>query len=105
MAGAVVDGDPFGPIRKEKTSTAPDPRTVGQFHERADTDASTGAIHHTLGIGHNQASPGDHAHDGAGSALIGRGRKLQLHTAVSDAQKILNIIDMLHRFVDFTEVP
>lgn len=101
----VVEGDPFGDLKQEKTSTSPDPRTVGQFHERADTDSSTGAIHHSLGISHNQASPGDHAHDGANSALIGRGRKLTVTTiAVTDAQRIQNILAFLHKFVDFTEV-
>lgn len=43
------------------------------FHARADKDVSTGALHHTLGLDHNQASPGDHSHDGRNSKLVGQG--------------------------------
>lgn len=32
-------------------------------HESADTNASTSAIHHTLGTGQFQAAPGNHTHD------------------------------------------
>lgn len=35
-----------------------------QSHGSADTDSSTAAIHHTLGIGANQAAPGNHVHSG-----------------------------------------
>lgn len=43
---------------------------VKKFHEKADSDASPKAIHHTLGPGHNQASPGDHSHDGGNSTQL-----------------------------------
>ena len=39
-----------------------DPRTVAALHQAADTDASALAVHHTLGAGPRQASPGNHDH-------------------------------------------
>ena len=45
---------------------------VNDFHSNSDVDKSTLAQHHTLGPQPNQASPGDHAHDGRTS------KKLQL---------------------------
>ncbi len=49
---------------------APDAQTVQEFHTNADTDVRTESIHHTLGQGPNQASPGDHLHDGGSSPLL-----------------------------------
>ena len=45
---------------------------VNDFHSNSDVDKSTLAQHHTLGPQPNQASPGDHTHDGKTS------KKLQL---------------------------
>tara|TARA_R110000764_G_scaffold42777_1_gene96237 strand:- start:26 stop:619 length:594 start_codon:yes stop_codon:yes gene_type:complete len=45
---------------------------VNDFHSNSDADKSTLAQHHTLGPQPNQASPGDHTHDGKTS------KKLQL---------------------------
>lgn len=60
--------DPFSTVvRREGTV---DPRTVERFHETADTDSEQMSIHHTLGPGHSQASPGDHLHDGSSSKLL-----------------------------------
>lgn len=36
-------------------------------HESPDTDASAGALHHTLGTGANQAAAGNHVHTGTGN--------------------------------------
>lgn len=36
----------------------------------ADKDAGPGALHHTLGLGSSQASPGNHDHDGRNSKRI-----------------------------------
>lgn len=44
---------------------------VRKFHLRDDVDNSPRAHHHTLGTGHNQASPGDHNHTGFNSKKIG----------------------------------
>lgn len=41
-------------------------------HEQVDTDSSKTAIHHTLGTGPNQASPGDHVHDFNGPSITNK---------------------------------
>lgn len=46
---------------------------VSRAHTNSDVDASVTAQHHTLGIQHNQSSPGDHTHDGTSSKRIGKG--------------------------------
>jgi hypothetical protein len=43
---------------------------VNDFHANSDVDKSTISQHHTLGIQPNQASPGDHNHDGRNSRRI-----------------------------------
>lgn len=45
----------------------PDSKKVSEFHQNADTDSNKESIHHTLGYGQNQASPGSHTHDGTDS--------------------------------------
>lgn len=55
------------------TPTATDnasPQEVSQFHRQSDVNSSPLAQHHTLGIQPNQASPGDHTHDGKDSRLL-----------------------------------
>jgi hypothetical protein len=69
----IIEGDPFGEIKKPAARTSPDPQTVNNFHNRADTDSAATAMHHTLGVKHNQASPGDHKHEGIGSRFIMEG--------------------------------
>lgn len=46
---------------------------VNDFHANSDVDKSTLSQHHTLGILPNQASPGDHNHDGRNSRRIDTG--------------------------------
>jgi hypothetical protein len=48
----------------------PDPITVREFHTFSDVDSGKEALHHTLGMGPNQAAPGSHTHDGNDSPLI-----------------------------------
>lgn len=43
---------------------------VNIFHLNSDKDAGPGALHHTLGLGPTQASPGNHTHDGRNSKRI-----------------------------------
>lgn len=43
---------------------------VNSLHLNADKDAGPGALHHTLGQGSSQASPGNHRHDGRDSKRI-----------------------------------
>lgn len=105
MTEPVIQGDAFGTIKNERRANVPTARQVNEFHSKSDSDASTGAIHHTLGISHNQASPGDHSHDGQTSRLLASGRKLTIDNIGStDAQRIQSIITFLHQVADFTEV-
>ena len=48
----------------------PPASAVEDFHTNSDVDARAEAQHHTLGPGPNQASPGDHRHDGGDSSLL-----------------------------------
>lgn len=41
-----------------------------ELHRNADTDGSPQTLHHTLGSGRFQASPGSHIHDGGDSVLL-----------------------------------
>lgn len=53
-----------------KIAQPPTAEEVTRLHTYADTDSRAEAIHHTLGPGKWQASPGDHDHKG------GNGRPL-----------------------------
>lgn len=48
----------------------PTAEQVQKFHEKSDKDGSPKSVHHTLGPGPNQASPGNHTHDGGASAYL-----------------------------------
>lgn len=48
----------------------PTTEEVNQFHLNSDKDSSATALHHTLGTGPSQASPGSHNHDGKNSKRI-----------------------------------
>jgi hypothetical protein len=43
---------------------------VNFFHLNSDKDAGPTALHHTLGLGPGQASPGNHNHDGRNSKKV-----------------------------------
>lgn len=51
-------------------SKMPTPEEVNFYHLAADKDAGAGALHHTLGLGSSQASPGSHNHDGRNSKRV-----------------------------------
>lgn len=48
----------------------PSAEQVEDFHTNADTNARKEALHHTLGPGEFQASPGGHNHRGGDSARL-----------------------------------
>lgn len=82
------------------TQPIPVPSTteVTKAHSNADTDASQNALHHTLGQGHNQSSPGDHNHNGKNSKKIGKGINAAFPTTANAAytqSQIQTIIDAL----------
>ena len=45
-------------------------KDVTEIHRNADVNKSQEAMHHTLGIQRNQASPGSHIHDGTDSEYL-----------------------------------
>ena len=79
-AGSVCEGNdprltnsrPPSAHASEHESNGSDPLTLANIsgnltqarsHDSVDTDSSTSAIHHTIGIGANQAAAGNHNHD------------------------------------------
>ena len=93
---SIIPEDPFGPIKEAKQKTTPPPDEVNRLHDKSDVDSSQMAQHHTLGLKHDQASPGDHTHNGQNSKLLmenvtisgsrgGNAALASLITALSDA--------------------
>lgn len=80
------------------TQPTPNSDAINKLHANSDVNTSVTAQHHTLGIEHNQASPGDHKHDGKSSKRIGKGLDTGFpstaNAAYSQAQ-IQSIIDAL----------
>lgn len=80
---------------------SPDSVEVNKFHAKCDRDSSQTSDHHTLGQGHNQASPGDHIHDGKNSKKLGKGEDLTFPTTAAvgyvqaDFQKVINALRTL----------
>jgi len=65
-----VSQDKFkAPYDRGSQDIAP-PQTVARFHNKSDVDSASDAQHHTLGIKKDQASPGDHKHDGSTSKRL-----------------------------------
>lgn len=105
----VINNDPFGGIKGEKGSVNPSPAEVRTFHTRADVDAATTAMHHTLGTKRNQATAGDHVHDGRNSRLIGSGTGATL-TGVKTAPTLAqlstvmdNLVILLKKYIEITD--
>jgi hypothetical protein len=48
----------------------PSHKEVEVFHTNSDKDGTPNSVHHTLGASPNQASPGDHTHDGGTSKML-----------------------------------
>lgn len=99
----VVKDDPFGIIKSERRDNVPTARQVSELHTKADLDASTSSMHHTLGISHNQASPGDHSHDGQTSRLIGQGRNITITGAKGGNVALGSLISALKQVMDITD--
>jgi hypothetical protein len=84
---------------------------VRRTHTRADTDTGPRALHHTLGTARNQASPGDHNHDGRTSRKIGPlemdpvnlGKTRPVWT-IPLAPSTADLVGLLARFVNFRQV-
>lgn len=99
----VIAGDPFGETKAEKGSTNPSPQEVRDFHTRSDADSATTAQHHTLGTKRNQATAGDHIHDGINSRLLGSGQGFVLTGAKGGNVALANLIALLQEWIEFTD--
>jgi hypothetical protein len=101
MSDTVIPGDPFGPIKRPRGQDQIPARQVNQFHDNSDCDSFAGAQHHTLGIKHDQASPGDHKHDGVNSKKLLDGATL---TGAKGGNVALgNLITMLADLLGFED--
>ena len=65
-----VSQDKYKPAYDRGSADIAPPQTVARFHNKSDVDSSSEAQHHTLGIKKDQASPGDHKHDGSTSKRL-----------------------------------
>lgn len=103
MSEPIIEGDPFGLIKKEKGNETPPPGEVNTYHTRSDVDSSTLAQHHTLGIGHNQAATGDHVHDGLSSRKIGTGLGATVTGSRGGNAALASLINELKKVMDLTD--
>ncbi|MGH7792156.1 MAG: hypothetical protein ACREOB_07545 [Thermodesulfobacteriota bacterium] len=93
----VVEGDPFGilkPAKKDQTVSA---TVINRAHAKSDVDSSVIAQHHTLGVKSNQASPGDHKHDGRNSKKLLEGTTLTGSKATYNATLMGQVVDALEK--------
>lgn len=100
---AIIENDPFGNIKEDAKPSSPEPREVNLFHARSDVDSSTNAQHHTLGVKHDQASSGDHNHDGKGSRKIGQGLGLTVTGSRGGNAALASLLTALAQVIDFTD--
>lgn len=103
MSGTTVPNDPWGTVNKDEGERYPDSKSVADFHINADTDSSTKAFHHTLGTRRNQASQGDHVHDGENGKKIGDGLGLTVTGAKGGNAALTSLLAMLAEIIDFTD--
>lgn len=70
--GSYRVNDPDGPSVPDNLGSLafPTSKQVINLHRNADVDLSARALHHTLGSGANQASPGNHLHDGESGEFL-----------------------------------
>lgn len=76
---------------------------VNKMHSRDDVDVNANSHHHTIGPKRNQASPGDHIHEGLTSRKIGYGLGYTLTGAKSGNVALTNLIAMLAQYIDFKD--
>lgn len=110
--------DQFGQVNSTDEDLSaggiPSARESVQAHHRSDVDANRKSQHHTLGVGHNQASPGDHIHDGVNGKKLGLyimdtgspGKtkpSLVLTGSKGGNAALASLITLLKNFIDFTD--
>ncbi|MFG2268094.1 hypothetical protein [Streptomyces sp. NPDC048720] len=82
-------------------------------HGQSDVDSGPRSQHHTLGMGRNQSSPGNHIHDGISSSKLGPMQmdpagNNQIPALVLTGSKggnaaLTNLIAMLKNVINFTD--
>lgn len=84
------------------------PQESRRAHARSDADLGPRSLHHTLGTGHNQASPGDHYHDGLNSKKLGplemdpvNVGQTRAQWTLPDAFDLDDVVALLSNFVNF----
>lgn len=100
-------------VKDASMGGAPSALEVQQFHFKSDVDSSQRALHHTLGPRRNQASPGNHIHDGVsspklGALAIGTSGNAPIPALVLTGAKggnvaLTNLIAMLKNHINFTD--
>lgn len=77
------------------------PRIVNEFHSKSDRDGASTAQHHTLGVDANQASPGNHTHDGINSKklLVGKYTSFPQTASTNYSQSQFQIVIDVLRFL------
>lgn len=101
VAPVAIPGDPFGSRKEAKIKESPTPKEVSDFHARSDVDSSAQAQHHSLGIKHDQASPGTHKHDGKSSRRLMEG--IIITGAKGGNVALTNLINALEDALGFTD--
>lgn len=83
------------------TYPKPSSREVNAFHAKSDRDTANTAQHHTLGLGANQSSPGNHTHNGKNSKLLMSGVTITGSTGGNVA--LQNLITELSNYLGFSD--
>ena len=106
--------DDFGQVEdglKDRSRIGDGPGNSNSSHYHSDVDSSQTSQHHSLGPGRNQASPGNHQHDGVTSPKIGPmemdptvGLEGQVRPALTVAATAASIRTFLHNFFEFRDI-
>ena len=67
---SMLSGDNSPSTFTQDENPKPTAQAVADFHTNSDADSRAESLHHTLGPNPNQASSGDHTHDGGDSELL-----------------------------------
>lgn len=100
---SIFENDPFGTIKKDQQNPAPTPRDVDLAHFNSDVDSSNTAQHHTIGIKHDQASAGDHIHDGKGTRKLGANQGFTVTGSKGGNAALASLIGVLKNFIEFND--
>jgi hypothetical protein len=111
----VTKPDDFGQVYSAAKDYAggnvPSAEESNRAHFNSDADSSQQSLHHTLGPGRNQSSPGNHIHDGVTSPKIGKLEmdpvnlgKTRAEWTIPAAPTVNDLVTLLSKFVNFRQV-